>query len=170
MNLEKDRYQYLKMYKENGRYFIWANSNDYSTWTDTLKILEFDGKKVKEIASQQYSDYSGISMTFIKGRTYFFINSDVCRYIDGGIKVIKTIPGINRGYILGGRSENDLFFALPEGVAHYNGTDLQLIYKKPASTYIYDMAIFENEIFILADLIQQKSYIIKGILNEEVKA
>jgi hypothetical protein len=43
---------------------------------------------------------------------------------------------------------------------------LQYVYKKPESSYyIYGAAVFENEVFFLVDQIQEKSFMVKGILK-----
>jgi len=168
VQLEENRYQFFHIYRENkvnSNYYLMGTATDYSDWSDTLKFFEFDGNRVREIYSQFYTSNTMLGMILMQGKIYFFINSDMCRYINGRFEVIKTIPGTNKGYVLGGRNENDLFFAMPEGIAHFNGTDLQIIYKKPEFTYIYHLAVFEKEVFIMADVIQEKSYIIKGKLK-----
>jgi hypothetical protein len=168
VNLAQNNYQFMKIYQEskgNGKYYIWGTSGNYVTGEDTLKFLEFDGSKTREIFAQLNTNITSCSMALINGKIYFVKNSDVCRYANGAFTVIKTIAGIEQGFILGGRNENDLFFGMPDGIAHYNGTDLQYVYKKPVSTYIFDIALFENEVFFLVDQMQEKSFIVKGILK-----
>ncbi len=147
-------------------YYLLGCCSDYITLRDTLKFFEFNGKSIREIYSQLYTDYTSLSMTYIDGKIYYVINNDICRYVNGKFEIKKTINGINRGYILSGRSENDLFFAMPDGIVHYNGTDLQYIYKKPESSLIWDAFVFENEVFFLIDSNKDKSYIVKGILKQ----
>jgi len=167
INLVPNTYELHFIYKEkeSKNYYLYSTITNYKDMTDTIKCLEFDGIKLKEIASQLYVNDKNLSMAKINGKIYYFINSDMCRYINGKMEVIKTIEGINRGYVLGGRNENDLFFNLPGAIYQYNGSDLMFICTIPNILRVYDMAIFEKEVFILANLTLNKSYIIKGKLK-----
>ena len=150
----------------NNKYYIYGQNSNYQTGRDTLKFFEFDGYSVKEIHSVLFTSDSFITMKKIKNKIYFAKECNVCRYINGSFRVIKTIEGINRGGLIGGRNENDLFFFLPEGIAHYNGTDILNIHKKPGTSSFFDALIFENEIFFVTADIQKRSYIIKGTLKK----
>jgi len=168
VKIESIKGQFLKIYKEkNGteKYYILSSHENPENGKNFYKIYELDGEKITEIYSLQLTVDSFSSMINLNGKIYFSLNKDICCFSGAEFVKIKTIEGINRGEILGGRNVNDLFFAMPEGLGHYNGDDFQIIYKVNISSRITDMVIFDEKIILLSEGNNGISYIIKGIKN-----
>lgn len=168
-NLEKNDCQYVAVVKNQyGKYYVMGDVYNTITGRDTVKIIEFDGTILKDLYSVLYSGTDKCSMALIKGEVLFLLNSKICRYKNDSFQDINTFNELIRGYLIGGRNENDLFFNLPEGMAHYNGTDLQIICKPPQPARITRIEIFGDKIFLLA-VDGNNSYMIKGVLKNEIK-
>ncbi len=95
-------------------------------------------------------------------------------YLASG-KMVKrlTVPDPEFISQLFGRTENDLFLAMRDGICHYNGTNIQYIYKFPFTGLgvVNDPMIFEKDLFFCI-LNMHGSYnttnlILHGILKEE---
>jgi hypothetical protein len=101
----------------------------------------------------------------IGGRVYFIFSHDVCRY-DQPNSYLITGSNFGQGtfvkqfsiddpkfdYQVYGRSEKDIFVGMQDGVAHYNGSDLQYLFRFSGNfTYSPVPAIFEKDVFFRID-------------------
>jgi len=170
LNIGQNNYQFLYTSKEkegNGKYYILAIYYSSDERINEYRIVEFDGKNIKEFKSPMLTNIMfNVSARMIEGKGYFQIKSNLCRFINDTLKVIKTIEGFSKGYIIGGRNENDVFFGTPDGLAHFNGTDFKIILKNPPSSSIMDMVIFGDTVFAVASESILKGYFIKGVLKK----
>jgi hypothetical protein len=147
------------------------NSNYYILghyWNDIrgetkANIYEFDGKKLNEIYSNpsKVREYMGL----INGEVLFVLNKKICIYNNGVFKTVRSNEEIEKGYCVGGRNRDDLFFIMEDGIAHYNGSDLTNVFKSPEGMRIVNLAVFEKEIFFVANGLDGSNYIIKGKLK-----
>lgn len=169
VDIEKIHSVFLDICKEkggNGQYYILGHLFNVIDGSYTISIYEFDKVKIKEIYSLKISSNSYSSMKLIDGKIYFSLNTDLCRYKNDKFIKLKTIEGINGGSILGGRNENDMFWGLPGGLGHFNGTDLQIIYNIAKTETIMDIKTFDDKVFILLPQSGGRNLVIKGIMKK----
>lgn len=144
----------------NGKYLISALNVD-AGWLS--KIFVFDGiASLKEI----YSDYYYPGLNQIKDEVYVTIDRKIYKCRNDKLELWKEFPGM--GYIgtVLGRSEKDFFGSGYNGIMHYNGTDLQVLYQTqlgPVGALIFEKDVF----FIDYDSDKQINIIIRGTLKEE---
>jgi len=95
---------------------------------------------------------------------------DVHRYLAGKMLKQFSIPNTKFECQIAGRNEFDLFFPMKDGILHYNGTDMEYVFKFPElwMGIISDPLVFENDIFYSALQIPvtiQSSRILHGKLQ-----
>ncbi len=129
------------------------------------KIYYLDGKELKELLSGSGNTF----ITKLGEEIYATHNAKIYKYSNKQLTLWKdnTGTGIN-GNIICGRSRNDFFIGASDGIAHYNGTDFNLMYKSELGHNIQIIIgkIFEKEVFFIAnDLTSGKNLIIHGKLK-----
>ncbi|HEX2926366.1 MAG TPA: hypothetical protein VHP38_08955 [Ruminiclostridium sp.] len=134
-----------------------------------MAIYEYDGNKsLKEIAVG--SDHSRNSECFIyriQGKLLVEMKGMVYEYYKGQYKEFISIKALNNGSIMGGRNINDMFIWQREGLAHYNGTDTQIIFKLKDDIWLHGRVIaFEKEIFFMGSDQKGDYYLVKGKLKD----
>jgi hypothetical protein len=138
------------------------------TVSDTIKFYKYDGKEIKEIFSKPRSDIYIASMNIVGDKIYFLIGRDLYRYENGGLVHIKYFPETKFGYGFSGRSEKDIFIRMADGLAHYNGTDLQYLYKftNDWTSILGEPVIFDNDVFFsVVDYINGVKFMLHGKLK-----
>jgi hypothetical protein len=141
-----------------------------SEYIDSTSIYEFDGKALKRIYNQPELDYNIPGMFSINNNIYFGFEEKLLKYDykynrfitlkDFAGANIKTMSHVN------GRSENDLFINMNDGIGHYNGTDIQTIFKTYNSTPFDDAVVFEKDVFFLCtDYTKNNFLIVHGQLK-----
>lgn len=143
-----------------GELIIYGFNADYG-FLD--KIFVYDGKTIKEI----YSEYKEPGLNEMNGEVYVTFDRKIYKYGNGQLNFWKDFPGTSFLYFKGGRSEKDFFGASIEGLLHYNGTDLKVIYNTyPQNIGLYRVFIFEKDIFITAAEEETgMQFIIRGTLK-----
>lgn len=128
------------------------------------KLFVYDGNSIKEI----YSDFKEPVLEEMRGEVYVTLERKIYRYSNGQLNFWKDFPGTSFLVFRGGRNEKDFFGASIEGLLHYNGTDLQAIYKTyPKNIGLYRVFIFEKDVFISAyEEETQLKFIIRGTLKD----
>jgi len=145
--------------------------------TNTQLLYQYRNGVLRQIYSD--SGNGGFAMVDeIAGDAYFIISHDVCRYttnyfMTGG----QTAPGnfvklfsINDPQFDGqiyGRSENDLFVTLYDGIAQWNGTDVERLFTFSNNfTFIPTPAIFDKEVFFcVSDALNKVNMVAHGKLT-----
>jgi hypothetical protein len=129
------------------------------------KIYSWDGKEVKELLSGSGNTY----ITKLGSEIFATYNSKIYKYSDKKLTLWKDNTGTEiNGNIICGRSMNDFFIGASSGIAHYNGTDFDIIYKNEPSHNIQIIIgkIFEKEVFFISnDFTIGKNMIIHGKLE-----
>jgi len=135
---------------------------------DSTKLLVWNGKEFHEL----FSDYgfAPFNIFSIGNKVFFNIAWKIYRYEDDGkYTVWKDFTGTDYyGKVLCSRSEKDLFVGSwsLQGINHYDGTDLKLIYHAP-NTRVMSGLIFEKDVFItLIDSKTSSTRVVHGQLKE----
>ncbi|MGE5399743.1 MAG: hypothetical protein ACM3S2_05020, partial [Ignavibacteriales bacterium] len=154
---------------EGSKCLIYATKFTYHPFSDSMAIYEYDGNKsLKEIAVG--SDHSRNSECFIyriQGKLLVEMKGMVYEYYKGQYKEFISIKALNNGSIMGGRNINDMFIWQREGLAHYNGTDTQIIFKLKDDIWLHGRVIaFEKEIFFMGSDQKGDYYLVKGKLKD----
>lgn len=154
---------------EGGKCLIYAIKYTYHPFSDSMAIYEYDGdKSLKEIAvGSDHSRNSECRIYMIQGKLLVEIKGIVYEYYKGEYRKFLSIGALNDGTVMGGRSRSDMFIWQREGLAHYNGTDTQIIFKLKDDIWLHGrVAVFEKEIFFMGSDQNGVYYLVKGKLKE----
>ena len=116
---------------------------------DLLAIFQFDGTQIEKIYEGDFLSDSWANFENINNRIFFVIGNNICTYKDGGFEVLVAINNTNFNQGLAGRSEKDIFLNMRDGIAHYNGSDIEYLYHFLGSEKPYGMVAIQNYIFVL---------------------
>lgn len=155
-------------YSEN-QCFIWGVRRKYQPWVDSSAVWEYDGKNLKQIHVGIMEDMeNGCAMNKINGVIYITIGKKIYRYIYGKLYEYLTVTHPDFVFAVYGRNEKDLLLWGKEGLLHYNGTDVQYIYKSEWPIFILERVLtFDKEIYFCAKNENNgKYYFIKGVLPD----
>lgn len=137
---------------------------------DTNVICEYDGDKgLKEMAAApHYNNMDRKCGVYrIQDRLLVEMNGAIYEYYQGQYKEFLSAQALKNGYIMGGRSKNDMFIWQQEGLAHYNGTDTQTIFKLKDDIWLIRKAlVFSKEIFFYGYDMKGDYYLVKGKLKD----
>ncbi len=149
----------------NNIYVLSARNNDNNN-TDSLIIYQFDGKNVKGIYSSDFFAGHSSNLACIASEVYFVLDNGVYLY-NNGFKLQFNVGYTNFDRNICGRNEDDVFLCMKDGIAHYNGSDIQYLYHFHTGIQLLGTPpIFDKEIFFLAyDFVNNLNLIIRGKLN-----
>ena len=169
MNLEENPYLlYYIRYLNKNRYFILGIRYQSDTRSnDTSKIFLFDGSSLQEFYtgvanSNGYGDFCPVPNGMIVAEGKRILITDGNQRMD--ITTIQSDMFING---IKARNEKDIIIAMTDGIAQYNGTDVQYLYHfSGTNTRILGMKLFNNGVFVIArDWNINTNYIFRGYLN-----
>ena len=135
--------------KRTGKYYLLGNDLANNT-----SIFEYDGQNtIKQIYEAPVSLETAAMVQNINSKTFFTIGKTINTYTNNQFKMILGINEPNFGFQFFGRSEKDILFRMFDGIAHYNGSNIEYLYYfiNNDRIDISDAIIFENDVFFLAD-------------------
>jgi hypothetical protein len=135
-----------------------------SEYIDSTSIYEFDGNSLKRIYNQPELDYNIPGMFSVNNNLYFGFNEKLLKYDykNNRFYTLKDFAGANIKTMshVNGRSENDLFINMNDGIGHYNGSDIQTVFKLDNNAMFDDAVIFEKDVFFLCTDYKKNNFLI----------
>ena len=156
--------QFLNVRKEKDRLFLFSVFIP-AGGDDTFEFFELKNNTLTKIYSAAQPQISIASMNSIDGLVYFTIDNDVFRYEKGAFNKCFSIYEKNFGHSISGRNENDIFLWMKDGIAHYNGQDIQYIYQYPRyslNVNIYGVFFNKDVFFCASERYNNNNLIIHG--------
>jgi hypothetical protein len=156
----------LDLLEENSKVYIMGIKEYGSTQQDTIIFYQYTDKKLNEIYMQNMNKIIFGSINLIDNDVYFLIGNNLDRYINGKFVQIKTFNVTNFGYNVYGRNENDIFIDMLNGIAQYNGQDIQYLYTFKDSGLFIQNLIFNSDVFFsVYDFTTGTNIILHGVLK-----
>ena len=143
--------QFLEIRKDKGKIIVFGIKAGFGE-ADTLAFWKYESGELKEIYSNSNDNIIWGSLSQLGDNYYYVIGKEVFTYQNGRFVHYLDFNFENFGYSIYGRNEKDLFIYFTDGLAHYNGTDIEYMYKftHPIFTYIdSNTFITEEECFFL---------------------
>ncbi|MFZ5947772.1 MAG: hypothetical protein ACOYU5_07365 [Stygiobacter sp.] len=160
-------YDFIKIRRaanQQGNYFL-LGWGEKSNGGDLLALFEFDGKNIWKIYENDFNSQTWSDVQRIGNNLLFNIGNRICKYIDGEFKTFFEIDINKYNHAFWGRNEKDIFISMKDGIAHYNGNDIQYLYKYTGSEAAFSAAVLPKDIFILTnDFNNYSNIIIRGKL------
>jgi hypothetical protein len=117
-------------------------------FSDSSFVYEYSGFKFTELIATTWRDQSA-NIALINGRVYFVRKNEILMRNGSGFKQLLTVPG-NFGDVIWGRSEIDIFLEMLDGIAHYNGIDIEYLVKfNDFPAQIRSAVLFEKDVYFL---------------------
>lgn len=133
----------IKYSSKNNKYYMVSNQPDY-----TVNVYEYDRQDLKLIYDSQPTN-AGPTIAQIDGYSFIVIENKVYRYFNSRMENILEVDDSKFGGVVWGRNRNDIFIRMLDGLAHYNGTDIEYLFKTSGSTMMApNMAIFDKDVFV----------------------
>ncbi|MDO8609764.1 MAG: hypothetical protein Q7R95_04395, partial [bacterium] len=131
---------------------------------DTSYIYEFDGIKLSEIYKGLANSSEIGGLENINGEMYFLNGSKILKYVNNSFQLFLQI---NEPAAIWGRNSKDIFLGKIDGIAHYNGIDIEYLHNfNNPGIKITDGVVFDKEIFVLAaDYNSGLNFIYRGVLK-----
>ena len=144
---------------------LYRNNPDNKIYLRVTKIggvEHIDSTLIYEkIKNKYYKIYGDIETKGLKADislidhiVYFILGNDLAIRNNNQFKVILNIENPNFYQRIWGRTSKDIFLLMTDGLAHYNGENVEYLFyftyaeDKPW-TQIYGAALFENEVFFI---------------------
>ncbi|MBN2424071.1 MAG: hypothetical protein JXR46_14365 [Calditrichaceae bacterium] len=140
---------------------------------DSTIIYEYAYAKYHKIYSSLETMGYQADISLIDENVYFILGNEIAKRQNGQFDTIFYVDNPNFYHRIWGRNSKDIFLLMTDGLVHYNGTNMEYLYKftypdaKPA-TQIFDAAIFEHEVFFATyEPPTHLKLIYHGILTEQ---
>ena len=129
--------------------------------------FSFDGLNLHEIYSAQENRIGKGDFVSIPNGIIVLRGPRLTYYNGSQEQDILIVTSTLFGNIIDARSTKDVFLGMLDGIAHYNGTDIQYLYNFPtANIRGTEIMIFESSVFVLAyDRDKQINIIYRGYLK-----
>jgi hypothetical protein len=115
-----------------------------------LAFYELDADKLRKIYSNTVGNIGWVDLAEINGGIYFLISRDVYEYINENFVKVFSLGSPNFTYRFFGRNIEDIFLYMSDGIAHYNGSDIEYLYNFTNKTISFagTPLILNSDVFI----------------------
>ena len=133
---------------------------------DSDKIFSFDGNNLQEIYSGIENRTGWADFCRIAGGCILLEGTSLSFYDGGQSQSLLMIASSNSGAGIVARSTDDVVLSMLDGIAQYNGSDLEYLYHFTGSKlYVTGMKMFSKSLFILThDYSNGLNYVYRGYL------
>ncbi|BFN38195.1 hypothetical protein FMIA91_20740 [Fidelibacter multiformis] len=140
--------QFLRIRAENDKVYVFSYGINYETGDGDVEFYQVVDNELQQIYSNKESIISWAGISSIYGKVYFTVGNDVFYYKSNDFKKFISINMNNFYRPIFGRNEKDIFICMKDGIVHYNGTDMEYLYKLPTEniSFVGDPLILEKDI------------------------
>jgi hypothetical protein len=154
--------------KPDGKYYIQTYKIGGGQYPDSTLIYEYTPaslivKKYNRIYGSIWTQGQQADISLINGEVYFVLGNEIAKRINDQFQTYLRVDNPNFYQRIWGRNSKDIFLLMTDGLAHYDGTDIEYLFhfnKPRTQIYIGGAALFENEVFFLADEFSTGLYLI----------
>ncbi len=155
-----------RFYKSSGNKYPLVYIWHFDFYGDSTFIYQLDQGNLKNFLEGSFGINSFLTMELINEQIYILKGKEIYLYENDNLKFVLDIDLPNFGQGFSGRSKKDIFLIMNDGIAHYNGDNIEYIYQKNTIMIVGAMIFEKQVIFIAFDRIQGgRNFVIRGILN-----
>ena len=162
--------QYLQVQKEGDNVYISGLIRSFGIESDSVAFYKLSNQNVEKFYQAPLDKITWATICQIGEKTYFLIGKDLTRYINGKFQTITSFNVNNFWYAVYGRNEKDIFLSMNDGVAHYNGEDIEYLYhfgnSKTNISSKRSVILDKDVIFTVSDDLNYENLILRGKLKE----
>lgn len=153
---------FAQIKKNNANQYFISSIDEMNTQFPN-KIFLLNGNQLIKI----FETDKFISLVQIGNEVFFNTDLKLYRYTEHGLEVYKDLTDLYFRAAIIGRNSKDIFFWYTDGIKHFNGTDIQMVFPSNVNIQIVSAICFDKEVFFLAkDFESNISMCIKGKLKE----
>jgi hypothetical protein len=156
----------VQIYKDKEGFYI-VRGIHYGL-IDTSKVFFFNQNKLTEIYSKIATSLYEASICIAGDKVLISYEKNIYTYSNNNFKLYYHVGFENYGSVLEGRSLKDIFLGMRDGIAHYNGNDVQyLFHSDNPNSFATSWEIHEIEVFFpYYDFSNGRIYMYKGTLTD----
>jgi len=116
---------------------------------DSTIIYEYDQVNFKKLYSSVETKGMQADISMIGNDVFFILGYEIATRENNQFKTVLNVDNPNFYQRIWGRNSKDIFLFMIDGLAHYNGGDLEYLFyfNRTSQTQIYGAALFEKEVF-----------------------
>ncbi len=145
--------------KPDGKFYIQTYKISGGQYPDSTLIYEYTAeflvsKKYNRIYGSIWTQGQQADISLINGEVYFVLGNEIAKRVNNQFQTFLRVDNPNFYQRIWGRNSKDIFLLMTNGLAHYDGTDIKYLFyfnKPRTQIYIGGAALFDNEVFFLAD-------------------
>lgn len=159
----------FRIYRFNNNLFLSGIIQTQTIKPDTLVFYKYANNSLSEIYRNTSNNITFINLNQIGNEPYFLIGRDLNKYSNNNFIKIVTFNHQSFGFQVSGRNEKDMFIRMKDGLAHYNGVDIEYLFhfENNNTTILGTPLILESDVFyVLHDNINDLNLILRGHLKD----
>lgn len=122
--------------------------------TDSTHIYEYSQSKFLKLYSNIWTQGLQADISLINNKVYFVLGNEIAVRKDNKFQTVVNVNNPNFYQRIWGKSSKDIFLLMTDGLAHFNGSDIEYLFhftfgQATPWTQIFGAAVFENEVFFL---------------------
>lgn len=137
-------------------------------FTDSTHIYEFANGKYYKLYGNIWTQGLQADISLINNEVFFVLGNRILTRKNNQFKTILNVDNSNFYQRIWGRNSKDIFLLMTDGLAHYNGRDIEYLFHFNITprTQIYGASLFGSEAFFLVYEAQTGlSLVYNGILK-----
>ena len=132
--------------KSSNNYFLFAFRIEQFA-EDTSYIYKFDGINLSKVYQGITSKQQIAGLSSFDDKIYIREGYNIFEYNNDKLDILFRLPD---DAAIWGRNRRDIFLGLQDGIAHYNGSDIEYLHHfNESGISIIDGFVFEHEVFFL---------------------
>jgi len=142
--------EHLYKEKSNGHIFMQVINMGGAEYQDSTLIYEYSQGKYSQLYGSIWTRGYEADISLINNEVYFILGSRIAKRMKDKFVTIFVVDNPNFYQHIWGKSAKDIFLAMTDGLAHYNGSNVEYLkyFDKPR-TQIFGSALFEKEVFFI---------------------
>jgi hypothetical protein len=164
--------QFFSIREENNKLFLSGLIKTNTVEPDTLFFYKMENNIVNEIYRNTMDKITFMNLSQIGEKTYFLIGQDLFEYVKGIFIKVISFSDPMFGYQAYGRSEKDIFLRMKDGLAHYNGDDIEYLYhfSNNYTSILNEPLLLEKDVFfVIHDNLNDYNLILRGKLEQAMR-
>lgn len=158
---------YYEIFYDNSEqsYIVWGGSNNTQPYNRLYKY-----NPSNSTITEFYTSDNGLRLFYFNGEVYLQEQDELNNIYfssisNDKIELIYDFTSAELRYIIGGLSIDDLFCRLNDGIGHFNGENIELLYECDIdSVFVQTPMIFHDEVFFgINPIYDNTTYILHGI-------
>ncbi|OGU68706.1 MAG: hypothetical protein A2499_16675 [Stygiobacter sp. RIFOXYC12_FULL_38_8] len=139
-------------------------------FTDSTHIYEYSNGRFLKLYSNIWTQGLQADISLINNEVFFVLGNKISVRRDNKFQTVLNVDNPKFYQRIWGRSSKDVFLLMTDGLAHYNGSNIEHVFyfNKTPRTQIYGAALFEKDVFFLVYESQTGlSLVYHGKLNQQ---